>query len=184
MRADNSHHLRAAARRRTLATRERAVRALRRLDATGRPITIDAVAREANVSRSYLYGQADLRAQIQRLRVRGHSDGPAPPVPARQRASNASLRRRLEAVNAEIHRLRQETNGYASSSPRHLGSVEQHTSSGRQPVQALPSLVVQPRSGPAPDSRQPRQDRGPPQDLRCPSRRMRSILVDEMRPFG
>ena len=108
MRADNSHHLRAAAHRRAQATRERAVRALRRLDATGRPITFDAVAREAGVSRSWLYSQPDLRAQIQRLRVRGHPDGPAPPLPARQRISDASLRRRLEAVNAEIHRLRQE----------------------------------------------------------------------------
>jgi hypothetical protein len=108
MRADNAHHLRAAARRRALETRERAVRALRRLDATGRPITFDAVAHEANVSRSWLYAQADLRAEIQRLRVPSHPDSSAPPVPARQRASDASLRRRLEAAGAEIHRLRQE----------------------------------------------------------------------------
>ncbi len=50
MRADNSHHLRAAARQRALATRERAVRALRRLDATAHPVTIDTVAREAGFS--------------------------------------------------------------------------------------------------------------------------------------
>jgi len=114
VRADNSHHLRAAARQRALATRERAVRALRRLDATGRPVTIDTVAREAGVSRSWLYGQPDLRAQIQRLRG-DTPPGPGastswttPPVPARQRASEASLRHRLEAINAEIRRLRQE----------------------------------------------------------------------------
>jgi hypothetical protein len=106
------------------------------------------------------------------------------PRSSRQRASDASLRRRLEATNAEIHRLRQETNGCASSSPRHLGSVEQHTSSGRRLVQALPSAAAQRRSDPAPDLTQPRQDQRPAQDLRCPSRRMRSILVDEMRPFG
>jgi hypothetical protein len=107
MRADNSRHLRAAARRRALGTRDRAVRALRRLDAAGGPITFDTVAREAGVSRSWLYGQPDLRAEIQRLRSRGRSSGSAP-VPARQRASDASLRRRLEAVNAGIRRLREE----------------------------------------------------------------------------
>ena len=31
-----------------------------------------------------------------------------PAVPARQRASDASLRQRLEAVNAEVRRLRKE----------------------------------------------------------------------------
>ncbi len=108
MRADNSHHLRAAARRRALETRERAVRALRRLDAAGRPVTVETVARQAGVSRSWLYGQPDLRAEIQRLRSRGRANGSAAAVPARQRASDASLRRRLEAVNAEIRRLRDE----------------------------------------------------------------------------
>jgi Family of unknown function (DUF6262) len=108
VRANNSHHLRAAARRRALETRDRAVRTLRRLDATGRPVTIETVAREAGVSRSWLYGQADLRAEIERLRSHSRPNGSAPPVPARQRASNASLRRRLEAVNAEIRRLREE----------------------------------------------------------------------------
>jgi hypothetical protein len=111
MRADNSHHLRAAARRRAQATRDRAVRALRRLDAAGRTITFDTVAREAGVSRSWLYGQDDLRAEIQRRRgdtSPGPTASPTSPIPARQRASDASLRRRLEAINAEIGRLRQE----------------------------------------------------------------------------
>jgi hypothetical protein len=110
MRADNSYHLRAAARRRALETRDRAVLALRRLDATGRSVTFKTVAREAGVSRSWLYGQADLRAEIGRLQQdaqQGRAPS-APPVPARQRASEASLRHRLEAVNAEIRRLRLE----------------------------------------------------------------------------
>jgi hypothetical protein len=101
MRADNSHHLVAAARRRSQTTRDNAVRALRRLDTAGRPITVEAVAREAGVSRSWLYGQPDLRAEIERLRGHSHSSS-APPVPARQRASDASLRRRLEVVSAEL----------------------------------------------------------------------------------
>jgi hypothetical protein len=44
MRADNSHPLLAAARRRTLDTRDRAIRTLRRMDAAGRPITMNTVA--------------------------------------------------------------------------------------------------------------------------------------------
>lgn len=108
MRADNSYHLRAAAHRRALETRQRAVRALRRMDATGRPVTIQTVAREAGVSRSWLYGQADLRAEIQQLGSGGRRSGSTPLVPPRQRASEASLRHRLEAVNAEIRRLREE----------------------------------------------------------------------------
>jgi Family of unknown function (DUF6262) len=110
MRADNTHHLVAAAQRRAVETRERAVAALRRLERTGQPVSFEVVAREAGVSRSWLYGQQDLREAIQQLRATcgGASTPASPPVPARQRASEASLRRRLEAVNAEIRRLRQE----------------------------------------------------------------------------
>jgi Family of unknown function (DUF6262) len=112
MRADNSRFIVQAARRRSHATRERAIRALRRLAAAGGPITFDSVARTAGVSRSWLYAQPDLRVEIGRLRAqqqpgRGRASS-SPAVPARQRASDASLRRRLEAVNAEIRRLRQE----------------------------------------------------------------------------
>ncbi len=110
MRADNTHHLVAAARRRALETRQRALVALRHLHATGQPVSFDTVARAARVSRSWLYGQQDLRAEIQQLRTR-HDPGPSSlsvPIPARQRASDASLRRRLEAAGAEIGRLREE----------------------------------------------------------------------------
>ena len=69
MRADNSHHIVAAARRRATATRRRAIAALRRMDNAGQPISFDALAREAKVSRSWLYAQPDLRAEIDRLRA-------------------------------------------------------------------------------------------------------------------
>jgi hypothetical protein len=111
MPTDNSRFLVLAARRRSQATRERAIRALRRLVATGDPVTFETVARKAGVSRSWLYGQPDLRLEIGRLRAQQHGQGwlsSTTSVPARQRASDASLRRRLEAVNAEIRRLRQE----------------------------------------------------------------------------
>jgi hypothetical protein len=74
----------------------------------GAPITFDTLAREADVSRSWLYTQPDLRVHIERLRERHRPARSATVVPDRQRASDASLRRRLEAVHAEIRRLREE----------------------------------------------------------------------------
>jgi hypothetical protein len=47
MRADNTHHLLVAARRRAIETRRRAITALRRLDGAGQPVSFDTVAREA-----------------------------------------------------------------------------------------------------------------------------------------
>ncbi|MEU3624862.1 DUF6262 family protein [Amycolatopsis coloradensis] len=53
-----------------LAAIQRAVAALRRMDKSGLPINFDAVARQARVSRSWLYNQPDLRVEIERLRTR------------------------------------------------------------------------------------------------------------------
>jgi hypothetical protein len=108
MRADNTHHVVAAARRRALETRQRAIAALRQLHAAGQPVSFETVARAARVSRSWLYGQQDLRAEIGRLRALSGNAPASPSVPARQRASEASLRRRLEAANQQLSRLREE----------------------------------------------------------------------------
>lgn len=108
MHADNSRHVIAAAHRRSAATRKRAVSALRRMDKAGLPITFDAVAREAAVSRSWLYNQPDLRAEVERLRSRGNPSRPGRPVPYRQRASDASLLRRLESATERIRQLETE----------------------------------------------------------------------------
>ncbi|MFF8619214.1 DUF6262 family protein [Streptomyces sp. NPDC015350] len=108
MPANNSHLIIAAARRRATATRRRAVAALRRMDATGTAITFETVAREAGVSRSWLYNQPDLRAEIERLRARRRSIPAARPVPDRQRASNVSLLRRLEAATERNRQLEAE----------------------------------------------------------------------------
>jgi hypothetical protein len=85
---------------------ERAERALRDLDAEGAQISFQSVARRAGVSRQWLYTQPALRSEIERLRdqPRGVTDG----IPARQRATEASLRQRLETLRAENQRLRQE----------------------------------------------------------------------------
>jgi Family of unknown function (DUF6262) len=124
VRADNSHHLAAAAKQRSHDTREKAVRALRRLDATGAPITIEAVARAAGVSRSWLYAQPDLRAEIERLRTVTRPG--IPPVPVRQRASDASLRRRLGAANERVRILTHENRELREQLAAALGELRSH----------------------------------------------------------
>ena len=101
MQADNSHHIVEAARRRAVQTRQRAVAALRHMDANGQRISFEAVAREAGVARSWLYTQDDLRSEIERLR----QQHPAASPPQRQRASDQSLLRRLEVATARIRHL-------------------------------------------------------------------------------
>ena len=108
MRADNSCHIMAAARRRAAATRTRAVAAVRRMDKAGLPITFDAVAKQARVSRSWLYNQPDLRAEVERLRARRTPPSPRRSVPDQQRASDASLLQRLESAAERIRRLEAE----------------------------------------------------------------------------
>jgi hypothetical protein len=135
VRADNTRFLVQAARRRSQATRERAIRALRRLVAAGEPVTFDTVAHTAGVSRSWLYAQPDLRLEIGRLRAH-HRQGQerassAPSVPARQRASDASLRQRLEAVNAESRRLRAENRQLREQLAWALGELRAATHLGR-----------------------------------------------------
>ncbi|MGH3831617.1 MAG: DUF6262 family protein [Pseudonocardiaceae bacterium] len=121
MRADNSHHVIASARRRAEQTRERAVAALRRLDTTGQTINFDTVAREAGVSRSWLYTQDDLRAEIERPRERrGLTRSPAT-IPDRQRASDASLLRRLEAATTRIRTLNYENKQLRDALAQALG---------------------------------------------------------------
>jgi hypothetical protein len=108
MRADNSHHVITAADRRAAATRKRAVAALRRMDKSGQLITFDSVAKHAQVSRSWLYTQPDLRAEIERRRTRTNPPPSVQPVPAQKRASDTSLLRRLEAATDRIRRLEAE----------------------------------------------------------------------------
>jgi len=104
MPADNSGHLAIAARRRHELTRAKAIQALRELDRTGAPITFQTVARHADVSRSWLYSQPDIRTQIQNLR-NATQRAPATAVPAVQRASDTSLLRRLETANQRNRQL-------------------------------------------------------------------------------
>jgi hypothetical protein len=120
MRADNSRHLIAATQQRAEQTRRKALAALRRLDNTGRPISFDSVAREARVSRSWLYTQADVRSEIERLRGR-HQSTAKPGPPERQRASEASLLRRLQAATERVRQLERANHELRDALARALG---------------------------------------------------------------
>ena len=117
-RADNTGHLlRAAADRRDAATR-RTVAVIAELDRAGTALTVAGVAGAARVSRSWLYGQPALLANITRLRDRHTTTAP---IPAAQRASDESLRQRLDAARVEIDRLRTENTGLREQVARALG---------------------------------------------------------------
>jgi Family of unknown function (DUF6262) len=105
--AGNSGALAASARRRHLETLDRARRALRQFEASGEPVTYAKVAAAAAVSRAWLYTQPDIRAALERLRDL-NSRSTAAPVPTRQRASEASLVRRLEAAHQRNQDLSRE----------------------------------------------------------------------------
>lgn len=115
MRADNSDALRQAAKERRQATFDRARTALRRLEGSGGPVTFDIVAREAGVSRAWLYAEPDVRETITRLRESTGRAARSSGTALGDRASDASLLQRLEAANArnrqlseQVRRLRDE----------------------------------------------------------------------------
>lgn len=126
-RPDNSRHLIKAAQQRAALTRSKAVQALRTLHAEGRPVTFDAVAKYARVSRSWLYTQPDLRAAIERLRQNQAAPEPTPESRP-QRASEASLRQRLEAANDRIRRLNDENQRLRQQLAHALGQRRQSPS--------------------------------------------------------
>jgi AraC-like DNA-binding protein len=102
MRADNISHLTKAARSRAEQTRRRALTTLRQLTNSEQPLTVSTLAQRAGVSRSWLYTQADLLAQIRDERPRPAT---RTTVPARQSASDASLKQRLHLAHGRIREL-------------------------------------------------------------------------------
>ena len=108
---NNAHYLRAAQQRRRTELIDKIRDAVRELDATGQPITVNAVVRASGASRAFVYRLPDIVAEIQNLRDRQTATGQH--QPARQRASDASNHariRQLTAANtelrAEVQRLR------------------------------------------------------------------------------
>lgn len=118
-RADNTGHLlKAAADRRDAATR-RAAAVIADFDRTGQSVTVAGVASAAGVSRSWLYEQPDLLDAVTRLRDRVTTG--AASIPGVQRASDESLRQRLDAARTEIERLRAENAALRNQVARVLG---------------------------------------------------------------
>jgi hypothetical protein len=126
-RADNSHYLIQAAAARRQDARHKASHAIERLDQQGDPITFAAVAAAAGVSRTWLYRQDDLRELIGRLRA--DNDRPVR-TPATQRASDASLRQRLDAARHEVAHLRSENADLRQRLERHLGEQRARRTTG------------------------------------------------------
>jgi hypothetical protein len=139
MRADNSGYVIDAARCRARATRRRAVAALRRMDNAGTPITFDALAREAGVSRSWLYNQPDLRAEVERRRDRPHPAA-GRRVPNRQQSSDASLLHRVEIATQRIRELETDNTRLRAALAEALG--ERRATSTREPRRDTPTPRV------------------------------------------
>jgi len=116
--ADNTRHLLKAAATRRRATLARAKDTIARLDRTGAPVTFRNVAAQGDISRSWLYREPVIRAEIERLRPLRPV---AKPVPAAQRASADSVRQRLSALHDEIARLKEENRQLRDQLARRLG---------------------------------------------------------------
>lgn len=105
MLADNSHHLVAAAQRRHDEAHQRAQEAIRVAAGRGEALSATTLAARAGVSRAFLYANPALIEAVRELRSTGQRPGV---LPARQRASDASLMRRLEALTHRNKELRTE----------------------------------------------------------------------------
>jgi len=120
--------LAAAAQRKRISAVERARAALVALDDVGAQITFQSVAAHAGVSRQWLYKNPELRAEVEKLRARQ-----AGPVPAAQRASDASLRQRNVMLLEENKRLRRENQELKHELANLLGERRAHPLGAREP---------------------------------------------------
>jgi hypothetical protein len=105
----------AARRRDTTRRRQRVLSALDQLTAAGQEISVSAVARRADVDRSFLYRHHDLRAQI-------HARAAAPAgSPASTAASRQSLLADLANLREQNQRLRKQNTGLTARLSEVLG---------------------------------------------------------------
>lgn len=106
MPADQVERLTANARRRSEQTQQKAADALAAMATRGGTITVAGLAKEAGISRSWIYTQPELRDRIEQL---NQAAAPRPPrSTAASRASLASLKRRLDLAHQRITQLRHE----------------------------------------------------------------------------
>jgi hypothetical protein len=140
MPADNSIHLINAAQQRHEHTRAKALAAMHELDRTGALLTFESVARHAGVSRSWIYTQTDLKDEIRRLRAQ-HRPEPSTPLPARQRASDDSLRQRLEIANRRNRELTDENQRLRRQLACALGQLRNDTNRHHEPAHHTPITI-------------------------------------------
>ncbi|WP_345576876.1 DUF6262 family protein [Nonomuraea rosea] len=112
-----------SARQRHELTRSKASQALRELDRTGAPVTFQTVAQQASVSRSWLYTQPDIRAEIDRLGTTARL-ATEPSVPARQRSSEASCNAASKLPTAATISSPGRTPGSADNSPKRSAACD------------------------------------------------------------
>jgi hypothetical protein len=98
-------------------------------------------AREAKVSRSWLYNQSDLRAEIERLRDRRNPSAAVQQVPDRQRASDASLRSRLDLITQYFQGHRQVVGQVWCCQDSSLWRLRQDTRAYRYPIEIIGHAV-------------------------------------------
>lgn len=133
MRADNTTHLIASAKHRSEDAVKRVRDTLRELRRTGQPATLAGVARQAHVSRTFLYTQPELLEALRALKPQ--NTGPDP-IPAPQRATERSLRTRLEALSTANKKLRHDNTELRRRLELALGDLRQLQ---HQPRQTPPS---------------------------------------------
>jgi Family of unknown function (DUF6262) len=103
------------------------------------------VAREARVSRSWLYNQPDLRAEVERRRDQTRP-APRPTVPDRQRASEPSLLRRLEVATQRIRELEDDNKRLRHALAEALGERRAINARGPRRDTPTPRTSTTPRS--------------------------------------
>ncbi len=97
-------------------------------------MTFARVAREAGISRSWLYTQPDISSHIRQLRQKTDGAGSAGAIPAGQRATEASLRARLAATLDRNKQLADENTRLRRQLARALGDQRSaRTRSGNDP---------------------------------------------------
>lgn len=156
MPADNTSPLITAARRRHELTRAKAIRAVRELDRLGTPITFQTVASTAEVSRSWLYAQPDIRAEIERLRQTTRQ-APSPPIPTAQRASDASLLQRLAEAHQRNRQLAEENQRLRQQLAHALGDQRAAQRKLHNGPKDHPSVTILPDGTAASRRAEPRQ---------------------------
>jgi Family of unknown function (DUF6262) len=123
MSVEHTERLTANARRRSEQTLQRAQETLTAMAASGDTITLAKLAQTADVSRSWIYTQPELREQIEQLRLAAPARPPGPA--AASRASLESLKRRLDLAHQRIAQLRDENQKLRRSAEQLHGQLRE-----------------------------------------------------------